>query len=109
MHVEMNMCGKGWIVGVKEGNIYDFLRDLTNVALSGILEGPKECRGGRKQSYGSSINMWIIMGTRRLMKMRMKRMELKPQRLKLKVEMPEMAERLTFRHFSLPRERSEGS
>lgn len=78
MRVEMNMCGKGWIVGVKEGNIYDFPRDITNVALSGILEGPKECRGGRKQSYGSSINMWIIMGTRRLMKMRMKLLELKP-------------------------------
>ena len=43
MRVEMNMCEKGWIDNVKEGDLYDFPRDLTNEALSGILEGPKEC------------------------------------------------------------------
>lgn len=43
MRVEMNMCEKGWIDDVNEGDLYDFPHDLTNEALSGILEGPKEC------------------------------------------------------------------
>lgn len=42
MRVEINMCEKGWIDDVKEGEIYSFSRPLLNEALSGILTGPKE-------------------------------------------------------------------
>ncbi len=42
MRIEKNMCEKGWIDDVEEGDIYDFPRDLINEALSGVLIGPKE-------------------------------------------------------------------
>ena len=42
MKVEVNMCEKGWIDDVEEGDIYRFTRPLLNEALSGVLEAPKE-------------------------------------------------------------------
>lgn len=42
MKVEVNMCEKGWIDDVEEGDSYSFTRPLLNEALSGVLEAPKE-------------------------------------------------------------------
>lgn len=42
VQVEVNMCEKGWIDDVEEGDVYNFSRPLLNEALSGVLIGPKE-------------------------------------------------------------------